>query len=462
MKIAALTQQIAALHAHLATLDQDTDTAAPAGEATAQHVCQQLQQMLADLAAPEYCQGEQCEHTARLEATIQDLQREMSERQCTEQELVRARDELATLNSVLIRRRNLMRAIVDSLDDGLLLLDSADIIQEVNLALAALLDSNPQALVGHHWPTLAQASGFPGDVVARDGAAPRHNERRRYHHPDGTTRVLDLQTIAIAGPQQAPEQVVLHVVDATEMLRLQTMVIENERFAASGRLAASVAHEINTPLQAIQNSLALLELNTDQQQADFLVYAQQEIQRVGRIVHQLLDLYRPGSATPGPVSLHLLIERIALLLGKRLRDQGVLLVRNLATNSVPTRGYVDELLQVLLNLVVNALDAMPEGGTLRIETAIESQSSARGQQVRIAISDTGEGITPEMQARIFDAFVTTKAHGTGLGLAISSQIIQQHGGSITVDSQPGKGSAFTIRLPLLAGNAEATEQEGDV
>jgi signal transduction histidine kinase len=169
----------------------------------------------------------------------------------------------------------------------------------------------------------------------------------------------------------------------------------------------------------------------------------------------LLDLYRPGSATPDPVPLHALIERIVLLLNKRMRDQGVQIVLDLAANNAPICGYIDELMQVLLNLIVNALDAMPEGGTLRIQTTIKSQHIANQQQVSIAISDTGSGIDPAVQARIFDAFVTTKAHGTGLGLAISNQIIQQHGGAITIDSQPGRGSTFTIWLPLMANPEEA-------
>jgi two-component system NtrC family sensor kinase len=167
----------------------------------------------------------------------------------------------------------------------------------------------------------------------------------------------------------------------------------------------------------------------------------------------LLDLYRPGSATPGPVPIHRLIERILLLLGKRVRDQGVQVALALKASEAPIRGYVDELMQVLLNLIVNALDAMPEGGTLRIQAATERQ------QLYIAISDTGIGIEPAMQARIFEAFVTTKAHGTGLGLAISSQIVQQHGGTITINSQPGRGSTFTIWLPLLANFEEASSQE---
>jgi signal transduction histidine kinase len=141
-------------------------------------------------------------------------------------------------------------------------------------------------------------------------------------------------------------------------------------------------------------------------------------------------------------------------------------------------GRTDELMQVMLNLIVNALDAMPEGGTLRIHTSEQVSTSSQNLQqpishiqsytpamspefvpwkARIDISDTGCGISPDLLPRIFEPFVTMREHGTGLGLAISTQIIHQHGGTISVQSQPGSGSTFTIELPLVrADNGEAS------
>lgn len=384
---------------------------------------------------------------------------DITERKQSKEALARAYDDLAALNTTLARQRNLLRAILDHLDDGLLLLDNQGIIQEVNQALTTLLGTTPQHMIGQVWHDgLAElALDLPGDALVAAALHERQHQQRRYRRADGSTRVLDLHTIPIHGPDMALEQTILHVIDSTETLRLQTLVLENERFAASGRLVTTVAHEINTPLQALQNALALIEVLPDNQRAQFLGYAQQEIQRIGRIVHQLLDMYRPGAATPGPVQVNSLIERVLLLLGKRIRDQGVRVTIGLMPDLPLLQGRMDELTQVLINLIVNALDAMPDGGELVIGTAVRFEDMARGlgdpllthsASIVITITDTGCGIDSALQASIFEAFVSTKEHGTGLGLAISTQIVQQLCGYIDVQSQVDVGSTFTVVLPL--------------
>jgi PAS domain S-box-containing protein len=424
---------------------------------------------------------------------------DISARKQAERELADTYDKLARMNTILMRSRNLLRAIVDNLDDGLLLLDGGGIIQEANRPLAELLDSKPNEMVGQRWNSLYPriAPGFPGDLSS-DTTLQKHAQwRRRYHRADGTTHILDFQSIALYSSDQNVELLILRVTDATEHVQLQALVMENERFAASGRLAASVAHEINTPLQALQSYLHLAQVAPDADRAAFLGDAMQEIQRVGRIVRQFLDLYRPSAAEYGRVDVNMLLERILLLLGKRLRDQGVQVERNLHTALPRPQGRADEVMQVLLNLMVNALDAMPDGGLLRVHTethngslpvpsvatvaavaanetniheTVNANANANDagdtprtprtdeQHILIAISDSGHGISAEFQARIFEPFITTKEEGTGLGLAISSQIIQQHGGHISVESQQGAGSTFRIVLPYTPEEEETEEQ----
>ncbi|NJO84961.1 MAG: PAS domain S-box protein, partial [Blastochloris sp.] len=280
---------------------------------------------------------------------------DISARKQAERELADTYEKLARINSSLMRSRNLLRAIVDNLDDGLLLLDGNGIIQEANRPLAALLDSKPNEMVGQRWNSLYPriAPGFPGQLSS-DTPLQKHTEwRRRYHRADGTTHILDFQSIALYGSDQNVELLILRVADATEHVQLQALVIENERFAASGRLAASVAHEINTPLQALQSYLHLAQVAPDADRAAFLSDAMEEIQRVGRIVRQFLDLYRPSAAKYGTVDITMLLERILLLLGKRLRDQGVQVERQLVAALPQPRGRTDEVMQVLLNLMVN-------------------------------------------------------------------------------------------------------------
>lgn len=412
--------------------------------------------------------------------------RDISMQKQAEQALTDAYNHLAELNEHLIRSRNLLQALFDGLEDGLLLLDSIGGVQMVNRALAALLGSTPHKLVGQNWSTIYPrlAPDFP-DHLALNPPVDGHGSYRhtRYRNLDGATRILNVQTITLRDQDQAVTHVIVHVADVTETVQLQAQVIENERFAASGRLAASVAHEINTPLQSIQTALGLIRVASEEDRTTYVGYALEETQRVARIVRQLLDLYRPGGATPGPVEVNALIERLLLLIGKRLRDQRVAVERELSPNMPPLLGRSDELMQVVLNLMVNAIEAMPDGGTLRIRTTFRNPGSRTREQepgnamkdapfprllfptphstllvphIVITIADTGYGISPQLQARIFEPFVTTKENGTGLGLSICTQIVRQHKGTILVESQPGEGSTFTVVLPLRASSEETT------
>lgn len=385
-----------------------------------------------------------------IQATFIDI----TERKRTEEALNQSYAQLEVLNTQIRRHRDLLRTLFDGLEDGLLLLDHEGHVMIANQSLATLLGTTPKNLVGACWHLVCQRATppFPSDLVRHtlhDGRG--HQHRARITDSSGQVRIFDMQTLPLLGPDERIDRVILHVADVTRNLQLQARVIENERFVASGRLAASVAHEINTPLQSIQNALDLLRVLSEEEREEFLSSALGEIQRIGKIVRQLLDLYRPGTLTPGPVDVTTLIERILLLMGKQIKEQHIIVERMVVPDPPLLWGRADELSQVLLNLLVNALDAMPHGGTLRVETRIEEHPPPHGSPVQmfvVAIRDTGTGINPEIARQIFEPFVTTKENGTGLGLSISSQIIEHHGGTIGVESQPGQGSTFTISLPL--------------
>ncbi|NJN65927.1 MAG: response regulator [Chloroflexaceae bacterium] len=391
------------------------------------------------------------ERTAELFHTNRTLHAEIERRKQAEQTITAAYTDLEATNEHLLRSRNLLRAIFDGLEDGLLLLDQHGTVLALNKAMAGLFGSTPEALVNHAWDTLSAhiVSDFPFQIATQALAyGTSERQRIRYRHPDGTIRALDIQTIVPNYPAHTIDQVILHVVDVTEHLLLQAQVIENERFAANGRLAASVAHEINTPLQSLELSLQIAQTSLDTDRNLFLRDAREELQRVGRIVRQFLDLYRPGSTACSVVDINTLIERILLLTGKQIRDRKITIERSLQDKLPPIWGHADELIQVLLNLTINAIDAMPDGGTLRVCTHAHPSPSA--PTLTAIISDTGVGISPDLLLRIFEPFVTTKENGTGLGLSISRQIVRQHGGDITVQSQSGMGSTFTVVLPIVS------------
>lgn len=231
---------------------------------------------------------------------------------------------------------------------------------------------------------------------------------------------------------------------ARELERSQAQLIQAEKLAATGRLAASIAHEINNPLQAIHNCLYLVLKRplTDEKKLHYLGMAQEETERLITLVQRTLEFYRPSKGRAASTDVNHLIENVLALSNKRLEHGRIQVQAHLQTNLPPIVGVPDQLTQVLLNLVVNAIEAMPDGGELSVS------STSNDGWLHVAVHDTGPGISPDEAAKIFEPFYTTKATGTGLGLAVSYGIIQRHGGRITVNGAPGLGTTFTVALPL--------------
>jgi signal transduction histidine kinase len=235
---------------------------------------------------------------------------------------------------------------------------------------------------------------------------------------------------------------------ATELAASQAQLIQSAKLAATGKLAASIAHEINNPLQAVQSCVYLIAdgAHPDDPNVKYVDIAREELDRIARIVGRMLSFHQPTTDAKEPTDVNDLIENILALVHKRLQHSRVAVETELATDLPTIHTVRDHIKQVLLNLFLNALEAMPQGGTLRIQTA-----KAAHRWVTIAIQDHGLGIQPEDIAHLFDPFYTTKPKGTGLGLSISYDIVAQHGGEILVDSELGKGTTFTIRLPSQKG-----------
>jgi two-component system NtrC family sensor kinase len=226
----------------------------------------------------------------------------------------------------------------------------------------------------------------------------------------------------------------------------QVQLVQTEKLAATGRLAASLAHEINNPLQAIHNSLQLMlsfQLEAAEQR-EYLQIAEEEIERLMGLVASILEFARPPQQEMRTTNLNEIVERVLALAGKYLQHRHVAVKRDLAADLPRTLAAPDELEQVFINLVLNAVDAMPEGGTLRVASHLAADS-----RLVVAFSDTGHGITPELLERIFEPFFSTREDGTGLGLTVSYNVVQRHGGEITVQSTIGEGTTFTVWLPTL-------------
>jgi two-component system NtrC family sensor kinase len=216
--------------------------------------------------------------------------------------------------------------------------------------------------------------------------------------------------------------------------------------AAIGRLAASIAHEINNPLQSIHNSLhlSLHKGLDDNKRVEYLSMAQAEVRRLIEIVQRMLDFYRPSRGGAEHTDVNGVIENVLALAHKRLQHGNVCVHTRLAPDLPFVPVVPDQITQVFLNIAINAVEAMPSGGDLRLETLL----SEDGEWVLIRFQDTGPGMSAEQIINLFEPFYTTKSDGTGLGLAISYGIVERHGGTIEVSSQPGQGATFVVRLPV--------------
>jgi PAS domain S-box-containing protein len=229
-----------------------------------------------------------------------------------------------------------------------------------------------------------------------------------------------------------------------ERRRVEQQLFESEKLAAIGRLAASIAHEVNNPLEAIKNSLYLLQTSKDEaSNTRFLDVARRETERVSHIIRQMLGFARRSGEAEW-ISVNQLLEETLVLVEKKLKQSGVLIVRKLDENLPRVRARADQLRQVFLNLVLNAQQSIQGRGEITLKTSANTQ--ALQPSISVEISDTGHGISEEEVQRIFEPFFSTRKKGTGLGLWVTQDIVRQHGGRIEVTSTKGKGTTFSVIL----------------
>ena len=288
---------------------------------------------------------------------------------------------------------------------------------------------------------------------ARLGVAEAINRRSGSFTPRDQAMLAALASSAAIAIENAR----LYQVEREQYLRLQdsqARLIHAEKMSALGRLVASLTHEINNPLQAVQSGLYVLResLNDELPRADLVDDVQiisQEVKRIADLMQRLREFSRPVQLEPRPTDLHALLDRLLDLVGKQLQMQHISVNKQWDSRLPLLMVNADPLTQVFMNLIINALDAMPHGGTLTLSTQLDH--SVGSPHAQIDVADTGVGIEAAVLKRIFEPFFTTKPNGVGLGLSISYEIIQSLGGEIIAANQPAAGAKFSVRLPLPVG-----------
>ena len=248
-----------------------------------------------------------------------------------------------------------------------------------------------------------------------------------------------------------------------DLMETQRRLTRSERMAVAGQMAAAFAHEVGSPLSAISTHLDLMEEgaggNEDAQRRVRLI--QEQVNRITGFVEDLLSETRAAAHAVSGVQLNDILKQLMLFLDQHLERHRIRIETSFEPDLPQIEANSQELQQVFLNLLNNAADAMPDGGTIRVQTRLEMDEQEIAW-VAAAISDSGVGIAPEEQKQIFEPFFSTKdiRGGTGLGLSIAARIVRQYAGAIALDSEPGKGTTFTVRFPALKQGAIFPQEAG--
>lgn len=349
-------------------------------------------------------------------------------------------------------------SIVDSINVGLLAVDLEGRITHSNSALEKILEIGRDVAMGKHVEELfaADFADTLQQVLGKEGW--RLQQLRNIYKLHTATRngrslVLNISLAPLQGDALVQSGTLVVLEDVTGRIRLEEQLQQREKLSSIGLLAAGVAHEVNTPLTGVSSYTQMLlgmMPDTDPKHA-LLQKIGRQADRAVNIVNNLLNFSRTGGATEFiELDVNRVLDDTIQLIEPQLRRNQIEISRSYEANAPSVIGNAGKLQQVFTNLLLNARDAIPDGGRITLRT-----TSNRDDSLVVEVSDNGIGIAPENVAKIYDPFYTTKGvgRGTGLGLAVSYGIVQEHSGHISVESAPGRGTTFRIALPTAHARA---------
>lgn len=344
----------------------------------------------------------------------------------------------------LERLKDYSENIIESLTVGVAVLDQVGKVSGWNRVLEEIFANRKNEVVGNRLIDVIGKKNFTAIYPSDTQQDFRLASEISLDLPVGQSRIFDIVKTPLLDNNRKPYGTIIVFEDITEKLSMQQQLLTSEKLASIGLLSAGVAHEINTPLTGISSYVQILQKRlAKSKHSQILEKIEAQAERVGRIVNSLLNFARnPSETSFYQVDLRESLQGIVSLIDYKLKNMNIQLEMNLSPiKSIWAQG--ERLQQVFINIILNALDAMPNGGTLRIDLVQNNKLAV------IQIGDTGTGIQPQHLPHIFDPFFTTKGigKGTGLGLSISYAIIKEHEGNITVKSQHGEGTMFNVTIP---------------
>ena len=360
--------------------------------------------------------------------------------------------------------KGLARNILQSIPTGILTINRDGVITAVNPTAEAVLKRVSADLLGNSYEAVFAEGETIREVL--DSALRRHRHMNQndlpYDGVDRPTHTIRVSTAELTGDGGERAGVILQAQDITEWLALEQRVRVAEKLAALHTLSAGVAHELRNPLSAMDLNLHLLEEELQDsgtlsgRGARYLHVLNAECRRLSVILDNFMKFARPGSLDLHEVDVTALIEHVTALMQFEAEERKVRLELDVEQPVPSVMGDETAISQVLLNIVVNALHAMPNGGLCRIAAGVQDSDGKRW--VALSVTDTGIGITKHELSRVFEPFYTTKPSGTGLGLAIAYRIMQDHGGTIQVSSVPGSGTTVVMTFPAATRHPHPISQ----
>jgi PAS domain S-box-containing protein len=361
--------------------------------------------------------------------------------------------EKAALYAAADSSRREWEATFTAIADGISVHDESLHVVHANPALGRMLGVTVHELIGRH-----EADIFPG-WYSVDDLAPLERTLKdnvtvtvEVDEPAGRPGLYRVTTYPMDRDDGSAVGAVQIVQDITREKQVQAQLIQTEKMAALGRMVASLAHEINNPLQALHTGLNLLLKPSvvGEKRRQYLDVVAAEVQRLITVTERMLSFYRPSDNVHTPTDLNDLVADVLELAEKTLQRKSVSVETDLSQDLPLLELVSDQFRQVFLSIVLNAIDAMPGGGQLSVSTALVPANGMDAQsEVRVSFADAGGGMEADVLARIFDPFDAAKFGESGLGLAISYGIVEQHGGRIDVKNEANVGSTFTVCLPLI-------------
>jgi len=330
--------------------------------------------------------------------------------------------------------------VIEGMAEGFINIDPYGILRTINPEAESTLGVRAREYLGRPWKELFSQEEWGHVAQLLESNTPFYDIEVS---PGSSARPHLRASMIPVRAHEGADGMVVFLRDLGEVKGLQAAVRRSERLAALGRLVAGMAHEIRNPLNAISGYSQHLrgKFGPETSEGQALDVIVKEVERLNRVITELLDFSRPREPDLEPLDLNEIVRSTLTLIEGETANQGVTVIEELPEGQISVLGNFDSLKQLLLNLALNALQAMPEGGVLSIQTGIRSGSPF------LRVSDTGPGIPEEVQESIFEPFFTTRESGIGLGLAIVHRIVLDHHGEIRVESPPGSGAIFTIRFP---------------